>query len=188
MSRRRDDDDAPFPGLSRLRETTPPPSLVPAVMRRIAEPAPLTFWGWLRKPRRLELRVSPLAAAGLALTGVAAVFLIAGSWAARPGRRAIALEVPAAEPHQQAPAVVVQFRLTAAGAHKVAVAGDFNGWDPDSTPLDDRDGAGTFAGTLRLPPGDHEYMFVVDGQWVTDPAATERRPDGFGRDNAVLRL
>jgi hypothetical protein len=31
-------------------------------------------------------------------------------------------------------------------------------------------------------------MFVVDGEWVTDPAAAERRPDGFGRENAVLRL
>ena len=49
-------------------------------------------------------------------------------------------------------------------------------------------GGGSFAANVRLPPGAHEYMFVVDGQWVTDPAATERRPDGFGRDNAVLRL
>ena len=31
-------------------------------------------------------------------------------------------------------------------------------------------------------------MFVVDGKWMTDPAADERRDDGFGRQNSLLRL
>ena len=56
----RPDDDRPVAGLASLRDTTPPPSLVPAVMRRIAEPVPVTFWSWLRRPRRFELRLSPL--------------------------------------------------------------------------------------------------------------------------------
>jgi hypothetical protein len=42
---------------------------------------------------------------------------------------------------------------------------------------------------LALPPGDYEYMFVVDdGQWVTDPLAVETRDDGFGGQNAVLEV
>ena len=41
---------------------------------------------------------------------------------------------------------------------------------------------------VPLPRGAHEYMFLVDGTWVTDPAAPETRPDGFGRTNAILRL
>ena len=182
-----DDSDSPFPGLRDLRETTPPPSLVPSVMRRIAEPAPVTFWSWLRRPRRLELRLSPLGAAGIAAVAVGALVLVVGSASVRP--RAIAVQVPSAPAAQPGtPAVVVRFALMAQGAHKVAVAGDFNGWDPDRTPLLDQDGRGVFAGNVQLPPGAHEYMFVVDGQWVTDPAAAERRPDGFGRDNAILRL
>jgi hypothetical protein len=36
--------------------------------------------------------------------------------------------------------------------------------------------------------GAYEYMFLVDGHWMTDPAASETRPDGFGRANGVLRL
>jgi Glycogen recognition site of AMP-activated protein kinase len=179
-------DDGPVPGLSLLRETDSPPSLVPSVMRRIAEPRPPSLWAWLRRPRRLELRISLLGAAGVATVGGLALVLMAGTWPPRHGRQAISVEVPraAGEPG----AVVVRFTLVATGARKVAVAGDFNGWDPQGTPLLDQDGRGSFAGTVRLAPGAHEYMFVVDGEWVTDPAAAERRPDGFGRDNAVLRL
>ena len=34
---------SPIPGLAALKDVTPPPSLVPAVMQRIAEPAPVTL-------------------------------------------------------------------------------------------------------------------------------------------------
>jgi hypothetical protein len=168
------DAEAPIAGLAELRETTPPPSLVPAVMRRIAEPRPVTFWSWLRRPRRMELRASPL---GLGAFAAAALAVAVAAW-------------PTPRPAQTAavPVVMVRFTILAAGAHQVAVAGDFNGWDPGRTPLADRDGSGTFSGQASLPPGSHEYMFVVDGKWVTDPTAAELRPDGFGRTNAILRL
>jgi len=29
---------------------------------------------------------------------------------------------------------------------------------------------------------------VVDGQWMPDPAAPARIPDGFGHTNSLLRL
>ena len=176
-------DDEPIPGLASLRETTPPPSLVPAVMRRIAEPAPVTFWSWIRKPRRFELRLSPLSLASL-LAGATMAVLVVWGLAGRNPRNALVVEVPAASNTT----VVVRFTLVAQGAHQVAVAGDFNGWDPKGTQLLNQDGQGNFVGTVNLPPGAHEYMFVVDGKWVTDPAASELRPDGFGRTNAILRL
>ena len=69
----------------------------------------------------------------------------------------------------------------------VAVAGDFNGWQPASTPLIRRDGV--WSTVLALPPSTYEYMFVVDGErWETDPLATGTRDDGFGGTNAVLDL
>jgi anti-sigma factor RsiW len=181
--------EGPIAGLSSLRETTPPPSLVPAVMRRIAEPAPLSPWNWLRRTRRLEVRVSLLGLAGIVTVGALALVLVAASWSAHHAAQSLTVNVPGPSPDQAAPvAVVVRFTLVAAGARSVAVAGDFNGWDPRGTSLVDQDGRGSFAGSVRLSPGAHEYMFLVDGEWVTDPAATERRPDGFGRNNAVLRL
>jgi len=183
-------DQGAVAGLASLRDVAPPPSLLPGVMQRIANPPPPSFWSWLRRRRRLELRLtlSPLGAGAMLATGAAALALVVGSWSdRRPSMASHA--IPVSVPQTAgASTVLVRFTLVARGAKKVAIAGDFNGWDPDRGPLLPQDGGGTFAGTVPLPAGTHEYMFVVDGQWVTDPAASERRPDGFGRTNAVLRL
>jgi hypothetical protein len=197
MTARKDpatDDDAPIPGLAALRDVTPPPSLVPAVMQRIADPPPRSFWRWLLAPRPLELRmrVSPLGAVVTAGLSVAVLALVVGSWAVRGRGTPMVVQVPepaaAHAPTVAQAEVLVRFTLVAQGARRVAVAGDFNGWDPQKAPLMDQDGKGSFAATVKLPPGAHQYMFVVDGEWVTDPAASEQRPDGFGRTNSVLRL
>ena len=45
---------------------------------------------------------------------------------------------------------------------------------------------GKWAKELTLPPGRYEYRFVVDGQWVDDPAAKETLPNPFAGFNAVL--
>ena len=71
------------------------------------------------------------------------------------------------------------------GAQQVSVAGSFNSWQPQATPLapvaPDR-----WAGNLELPPGRHEYLFVVDGQWLPDPNASEAVQNPFGGHNSVL--
>jgi len=75
--------------------------------------------------------------------------------------------------------------LTHPTAQEVCIAGSFNEWHPSATPmirLED----GKWAKELALPPGRYEYRFVVDGQWVDDPAATELIPNSFGTANAVL--
>jgi hypothetical protein len=185
------DDNAaerPFPGLSALKQITPPPSLVPAVMQRIAEPRPVSLWGWLMRPRRLELRVSPLG--GLMFAGATMAVVLAVTL----GRATPTAEAPvvatATAPAAGSPAevVLVRFVIAAKGARRVQVAGDFNAWNPGETVLVDADGQGTFVATVPLKRGAYEYMFLVDGKWMTDPSAIETRPDGFGRANAVLRL
>ncbi len=70
-------------------------------------------------------------------------------------------------------------------AESVAIAGDFNGWNPGLTPLR-RSSNGLWTFTIPLKPGRYQYMFSVDGRWVTDPLASEFSPDGFGDENAVL--
>jgi len=88
--------------------------------------------------------------------------------------------------------VLVRFVFEARGARRVAVAGSFNAWKEEILTMEDAgsDGpsVGVFVTTLAVPRGTHEYMFVVDGRWIADPLATERRPDGFGRQNSLLRL
>lgn len=82
--------------------------------------------------------------------------------------------------------VMVRLVMLEPQARSVAVAGDFNGWQPQKTPLQrTEDGAWTV--TLQVKPGRYHYMFVVDGQeWITDPFAGEYSSDGFGAKNAVL--
>ena len=48
------------------------------------------------------------------------------------------------------------------------MAGDFNGWDPARTPLQEA-ASGSWTVTIPLEPGRYKYMFVVDGQqWIVD--------------------
>jgi hypothetical protein len=85
-----------------------------------------------------------------------------------------------------APVVLVRLVVVQPGARVVQAAGDFNGWNPSNTPLEQTaDGAWTV--TLPLEPGRYEYQFVVDGErWIGDPFAVEQSDDGFGSRNAVL--
>ena len=70
-------------------------------------------------------------------------------------------------------------------ASEVCIAGSFNDWHPNATPLISL-GDGKWVKELVLPPGRYEYCFVVDCQWVDDPAAKETVPNPFGGFNAVL--
>jgi hypothetical protein len=81
----------------------------------------------------------------------------------------------------------VCLELTHATAQEVCIAGSFNDWHPSVTPMI-RLSDGKWAKELALPPGRHEYRFVVDGEWVDDPAATELILNAFGTANAVLEV
>ena len=73
--------------------------------------------------------------------------------------------------------------------HTVAIAGDFNNWDPQTNILEDPEGDGIWTGTLKLEPGRYEYMFVMDGEkWFPDPNALRYVKDGFGNKNAILEI
>ncbi len=84
--------------------------------------------------------------------------------------------------------VTVHFVLSAPNARAVSVAGTFNQWDARATPLVRTGASGMWTATLELPPGQHQYAFVVDGvRWVPDPTAPAV-DDGYGRRNSVLTL
>jgi 1,4-alpha-glucan branching enzyme len=79
----------------------------------------------------------------------------------------------------------VSFELVKADAQKVCVAGSFNQWQPEQTPLVPI-GNGRWVGDLAVQPGRYEYLFVVDGQWLPDPNAKEMVQNPFGGQNSVL--
>lgn len=72
-------------------------------------------------------------------------------------------------------------------AQKVAVTGDFNGWDRDGVPLTRAGKPGLWETNLRLRPGAYSYNFIVDGDvLVPDPNAPDQTPDGYGGTNSIL--
>ncbi|MBI3879933.1 MAG: hypothetical protein HY301_07690 [Verrucomicrobia bacterium] len=81
----------------------------------------------------------------------------------------------------------VHFELAATAAREVCVAGSFNDWHPAASPMIDL-GGGRWAKDLALPPGAHEYLFVVDGQWWPDPGARATVPNPFGGVNSVVTV
>jgi 1,4-alpha-glucan branching enzyme len=78
----------------------------------------------------------------------------------------------------------VRFRLLRASAAAVTVAGDFNGWSDAAHPMT-RSGD-LWTSVIRLPAGEHLFVYVVDGTWVTPPNAPEVVPDGFGGWNGRI--
>ena len=80
----------------------------------------------------------------------------------------------------------VRFTLISLKARSVALAGSFNHWSTSEHPLA-RDGSrGLWTLVVALPPGEHLFMYVVDGTWVTPPAAEGYADDGFGGRNGVV--
>src|ERR1051325_5224285 len=81
----------------------------------------------------------------------------------------------------------VGVRFFAPDAKQVFLAGTFNAWKADATPLQPR-GEGLWETELELKPGDYEYRFVADGQWATDPMAPRFVANPFGELNDVLHV
>ena len=81
-----------------------------------------------------------------------------------------------------------EFAVWAPNAASVAVVGDFNGWTKSGTELTASEVAGVWTITLPLPPGRHQYAFLIDGErWVIDPTATVVH-DEFGTETSVVTV
>jgi hypothetical protein len=84
---------------------------------------------------------------------------------------------------------LVRLILDAPNARRVAVAGDFNRWDADVTPLVRDERSRRWSVTLALHDGEHRYAFVVDGtRWVPDPRAEHSAQGKDGRVYSLLNL
>jgi 1,4-alpha-glucan branching enzyme len=81
----------------------------------------------------------------------------------------------------------IQFSLEAGDARKVSLVGEFNNWNPDADPML-RDGNGTWTKAKMLSPGNIEYKFWVDGQWIQDPENLRTCPNCFGTRNNVVKV
>ena len=67
---------------------------------------------------------------------------------------------------------------------KVAVAGDWDWSNP--RPLS-KNSKGVFSVDLPLPPGRHQFKFVIDGQWITSDAYP-KCDNGIGEENNYIEI
>jgi hypothetical protein len=83
---------------------------------------------------------------------------------------------------------MVRFVLLAPDARSVALVGDFNNWNRATTTLaPEKDGLWT--ASVVLPPGRHEYAFIVDGEhWMADPQAKVTIEDDFGTASSIVTV
>lgn len=72
-------------------------------------------------------------------------------------------------------------------ARSVALAGDFNEWNPAQSPLT-RSAAGLWHVAIAAPaPGCYQYKFLInDEQWLEDPGNGMRVLDNYGGLNSLL--
>jgi hypothetical protein len=175
-----------------LRTDRAPTWLETAVMSQLPERTGFVrrFVDWLLEPK--TVRVRP--AVGVAAMAFALVVLML--WPRAPQLQQPLATAPPPSGAQLTsmsnvvtPRIYVQFVYAGPSATSVAVAGDFNNWEPDRNMLQDPDGDGVWTGLFPLTPGVHKYMFVVDGnRWVTDPRAESYVDDGFGGRDALISI
>jgi hypothetical protein len=138
------------------------------------------FWSRLTTPRRVF--VAPLSWGILA----AAMVLLAAM-----GTRSLlspASDAPASASSTSKGSPSVQFVLVAPDAKKVAVVGDFNGWDASHVGFQAKHrGGGVWSVMAPVPLGHHRYSFVVDDSvWVADPIAPRAVDNDFGLTNSAI--
>lgn len=82
----------------------------------------------------------------------------------------------------------VVFAAKFSDARKVLIAGDFNNWQPMSTPMHINGAPGQWVTKLPLAPGRYRYRLVVDGKWLTDPNNKYVETNQFGELNNVVEV
>lgn len=164
-----------------MLKATPPVSVASRVMAEIRQ-NPVTGYSegparrvirWLGRPRAVTLRLRPVWTLALA-AGLAAVLV---------------MQLPSGGPTPGVAEGIANFVGHFPGARSVEVVGSFNDWSRGVLHLNDDDGDGIWHAKAVLPTGQHEYMFVVDGErWVPDPLAGRYVDDGFGagQQNSLL--
>ncbi len=66
----------------------------------------------------------------------------------------------------------------------VVLSGSFNYWN-ESQLVFGREGE-DWVCRIDLEPGKHAYKFIVDGNWILDPANPNTEPDDYGVKNSVI--
>lgn len=147
-----------------------PAGLAESIIARIAaKDDAVTQVARREKARRRATRLWPVAAAAAAI--ILAGYLGFGVLHNAPRRSNL---------------IAVTLTLKDPGARSVSVVGDWNGWNPTAQPMQKSDGLWEIE--LHLKRGqDYQYQFLVNSDnWIPNPQAPLKVPNGFGGVNSVL--
>jgi hypothetical protein len=144
------------------------------------------------RPRRVWSMVGLAAAA--ALVG----FVVRGAWKpiGQPAPDAVAITAAGSQPTQvravsanerESMPVPQQFVFNYRGAHRVALVGDFNRWDPNSAPMNRSPDGEMWSVTLPIAPGRHMYGFMIDDSlFMLDPRMPKARDPDLGAEGSIV--
>lgn len=82
----------------------------------------------------------------------------------------------------------VTFTIKHFHAKEIKVAGTFNDWDPTIHKMERVAPDGTWAITLPVEKGRHQYKFVVDGKWIEDKQNNLKVETMSGVYNSVVHV
>jgi hypothetical protein len=154
-------------------------------VRELPRHARASLWSRLTTPRRVT--IMPLSW-GMLAASLVVFALLGAAHAYQDVHRAAAPIAKALFPTTKKPSSQpVQFVLVAPDAKKVAVVGDFNGWDASHADFQATHNGGVWSVTAKVPVGHHRYSFLVDDSlWVADPSAPRAADNDFGVPNSAI--
>jgi hypothetical protein len=113
-------------------------------------------------------------------------FMVDGKWSTDPGNPVIRKDASGNSNSVLRLGEQVNFKLSGyQNARKVCVAGNFNDWKPDMLYLQ-KSANGWFL-PFVLSAGNYQYKFIVDNEWMPDPA-NPHRANGDGESNSLVAL
>ena len=168
--------------IKRLPVEAPPKDFTDRVTGRL-QPKQLSFWKKAYRkaltPTTVSFTPARLIPSTVALMALFFIFLLKLS--------SVGPLYQAQEATLDIKSVPVTFALNATMAEEVSVIGSFNGWESDHHEMRLNKERNQWTLTVMLPPGQHEYAFLINGEKViSDPKATFTRSDGFGSRNSVI--
>lgn len=162
------------------------PAVVPIESRRSEMP-------WYRRSLAFPASLGGLAAAA-ALGAIIAIGVMNSRTAENTqlaSDSSGALLVPVADVTYDSNVVPLRettFIMVNPSAKSMAVVGQFNDWDATATPMTFDPVHGAWAVTVPLPPGRHEFQYVIDGaRRANDPTLPQVASD-FGSPNSVITI
>jgi 1,4-alpha-glucan branching enzyme len=111
-------------------------------------------------------------------------FIVDGKWMTDPGN-----PLTASLENETNSFIIIganyTFRLKGMpNAKKVFLAGDFNNWVPENLAM--KKAGNDWICSVYLSPGKHKYKFIVDGNWITDPANKTWEQNEHNTGNSVI--